>query len=41
MMNGALTVATLDGVNIEIRDAIGEDSIMIFGLKPEEIFKYY
>ena len=37
MMNGAITIGTYDGANIEILDAVGDDNFFLFGLKAEEV----
>ena len=40
MMNGAVTLATLDGANVEIHRAVGDDNIVLFGLKSDEVIAY-
>ena len=39
MINGAITIGTLDGANVEMREAVGDDAIFIFGQKADEVQK--
>ncbi|MCR4441524.1 MAG: glycogen/starch/alpha-glucan phosphorylase [Peptococcaceae bacterium] len=41
MMNGAVTIGTMDGANIEIMERVGPDNFIVFGLTAEEVLNYY
>lgn len=41
MANGAITMATMDGANIEIHEYVGDDNMFVFGLREHEVKEYY
>lgn len=41
MMNGAITLGTMDGANVEIHREVGDENCVIFGLRADEVMNYY
>lgn len=41
MMTGAIPLATLDGANIEIKDEVSNDNIVIFGMDKDDVYRHY